>query len=966
MRRRVSPAWSTAGLLVLSAFICLFIFHGQASARQAVEARIVGIVTDESKAVLPGVTVTATSPALQVGQVIAVTDERGEYRLTPLPIGTYTLTYELPGFQTLKREGVRLTAGFTGRVDAAMSVGGVEETITVSGAAPVVDVSSTAATTTLTRETLDLVPTARTGYNAILAQAPGVRETLQNFSPTGGVNFRAFGQSFQSYQATDGVVTANPKAETQSGNYIDFTAFEEAVVSTMGHDASIPNRGVMINAVVKSGSNDFHGRAFAGYTNHRFQSNNITPELAERGVGTPDKLDLKDDWSGELGGRLIRDKVWFFASARAQRDRQLTQDCFQPNGEQCYSWQRAYYFTTKETWQINAGNRLTHMLMVPFRRDLEGADQFTAWERRTEQNNTFSPVWKGEYQAIRGNSLTMSAMYGIFVNHSGRWGEEFGGGRTAARDRITGFASGTAPNMGERNMEHRQNVRLGVNYYKPDWVGGDHSFKIGADFFEGQANRYRTLDRGGAPIYELVFANGVADFIEVNNTPVTPKAQVRYVGAYVHDTWDLGRRLTLNLGVRYARDNGVVPEQCRDAAVEPGHIANPAECFPKQQFPMYHSLAPRARFTWDITGKGRTLLKVGWGRYMKMRYTDELQTATRNVITTTVYTWRDLNGNREYDTGEVNLDVNGPDFQSRSFTGQGGALANGIVNPDETQPYTDEYMVQFERELLPGFGVRLTGIHSRALNWHRYENSLRPYETYTIPVTNPDRGPDDRLGTADDTGTTITYWEYPRALGGDAFQAPWIVNDPAANKKYNSFEIAASKQLRDRWQLQASFSASHVNDPLPNNVGGGINFAANTRDPNSEIFAEIDQWEWQGRVSGSYLLPWDLLVAANYLYRSGDTWARTAVFRGGRTIPSIRLRVEPQDANRLPSVNLVDVRVEKQLRFGTQRMSLRLNVFNLFNAATITGVQTASGPNFNRVTGILRSRLAEFNVAYDF
>ncbi|MGH2400965.1 MAG: carboxypeptidase-like regulatory domain-containing protein, partial [bacterium] len=166
-RRHVPIVFSLAWTLLLPAT--------PATARQGQDASIIGQVTDDSGAVLPGVTVTATSPALQVPQVISVTNERGEYRLTPLPIGTYAVQYELAGFGTLRRQDIRLTAGFTARVDVALNVGALEETITVTGAAPVVDVASTSATTQLTREALDLIPTGRTGLQSALVQAPGVR-----------------------------------------------------------------------------------------------------------------------------------------------------------------------------------------------------------------------------------------------------------------------------------------------------------------------------------------------------------------------------------------------------------------------------------------------------------------------------------------------------------------------------------------------------------------------------------------------------------------------------------------------------------------------------------------------------------------------------------------------------------------------------------------------------------------------
>lgn len=974
--RRIVLGAAVAGLIVLTA-------AGRAIAGQETVAGIFGSVTDESQSLMPGVTVTVTSPSLQ-GSRDAVTDEQGRYRISPLPIGTYTMVFELQGFRTLRREEVRLTAGLMSRIDVGLVVGGLEETVTVSGASPVVDVTSTSASTVLTRETLDVIPTARTGYNAILAQAPGVRDTLQALSPTASPNFRAFGQSNQAYQSIDGVITTSPLL-AQTGQYIDGTAFEEAVISTLGHDASIPTRGIAISTVVKSGSNQFHGQTFLGKTGQALQANNITPELKARGVGQPQELLLKDDWNADVGGRIVADKLWFWAQVRWQRDQQAVQDCFQPSGDQCYTWQRAYYQTTKETWKINQSNTLNGMLMSTMRRDEEGSSQFVAWERRRQQNNKFSPTTKAEWQSVQGSTRTMSLMYGLWVNRSGGFGEEAANGATPGNDRITGYAWGTAPDMNERQHVHRHNVRFGMDWYKPDWVGGSHAFKIGLDYFESAGNRAR-IERL-APTYELFFATPagstapcktgkeagcVADTIQIQNTPVEPTGRLLYIAPYIADTWSVGKKLTLNLGVRFAYDDGMVPAACREAAPAPADVANPAQCFPDIQFPIYKSLAPRLRLAYDLTGSGKTLIKGGWGRYMKGRWFEEINTANRNVINTTVYTWHDLNSDHAYQAGEVNLNTNcagaGCDFQSTTFSGQGAALANGIVNPDEKQAYTDEYMAQFEHELAPGFGLRLTGIQSRVGNWYRYENTLRPYGSYTIPITNPDPGKDNVRGTADDPGTSITYYEYPVALRGNAYQAPWIVNDDAANKKYTSFEIAASRRLANRWSMQASYSFTQIDDPLPDNTAGGTGaFNANTKDPNAEIFAADDTKESQVRISGSYMLPWDLQLSGNYQLRNGAYWARTAVFRGGVTIPSITLRVEPRTANEYPSIQLTDFRVEKRFRLGgSKALSLRFNVFNLFNIATITAQTVASGPTFGTVTGITRGRLGEFNVAFTF
>src|SRR3984893_17791285 len=205
-----------------TAMLALMIYASSAIAGQQ-DAGIDGTVTDESGAVLPGVTVTVTSPALQVPSVVAVTDSRGEYRLSPLPIDTYTVEFTLPGFQSVRREEIRLPVGFTAKIDIGLKVGSLAETITVSGAAPVVDVKSTTSSTQLTRETIELLPSSRNGVVSLLAQAPGVR-TLRdvggsslNSVPT----YRAFGQAGEAFATLEGVWTSSLQQSSGQANYWD-------------------------------------------------------------------------------------------------------------------------------------------------------------------------------------------------------------------------------------------------------------------------------------------------------------------------------------------------------------------------------------------------------------------------------------------------------------------------------------------------------------------------------------------------------------------------------------------------------------------------------------------------------------------------------------------------------------------------------------------------------------------------
>jgi hypothetical protein len=316
-----------------------------------------------------------------------------------------------------------------------------------------------------------------------------------------------------------------------------------------------------------------------------------------------------------------------------------------------------------------------------------------------------------------------------------------------------------------------------------------------------------------------------------------------------------------------------------------------------------------------------------------------------------------------YDNGEVNLDPNGPGFVSLA----GGT--NFTPSPDETAPKTDEFSLTVERQLGTTIAARVTGVYSRTFNLYRTTNLLRPQSAYSTAVTRPDPGPDGRLNTTDDTGRSVTYYEYPAALAGRAFERFTRINDPDAVQRYGGFDAAVSRRMLNNWMFTASFSMTHVNNPLVNgltpNAFNETEVAA-ADDPNAEIFAAQKTWEWQARVSGAYRLPWDMTVSANYQNQSGTPWARQVVFTGG-VLSSITLRVEPIGTRRLPSINTVDVRVEKALPLGgARKLQLRANVYNITNTNTVTTLGMVSGSAYNLPSAITPPRIVELSLGFTF
>jgi hypothetical protein len=232
---------------------------------------------------------------------------------------------------------------------------------------------------------------------------------------------------------------------------------------------------------------------------------------------------------------------------------------------------------------------------------------------------------------------------------------------------------------------------------------------------------------------------------------------------------------------------------------------------------------------------------------------------------------------------------------------------------------------------------------------------------YTIPINSPDPGPDGEVGTGDDTGRTITWYDYPESLAGVDFQRGMLVNDDRANQSYKSMEFAVSKRLSHNWQFQGGYTATLVDIPLTPNAD-----IFNTQDPNAEIFARNKNWEWQARASGSYLFKYDVLVSVNYEHRSGDPWARTALLAGGSQIPDITLPVEEIGSQRLPNINLTSIRLEKRFSFHGEQLQVRTNIFNVFNTNVATAVETLSGPGFGTVTENVLPRIINFELQYRF
>src|SRR4249919_3167275 len=284
------------------------------------QSTFTGVVKDTSGAVLPGVTVEAASPVLIEKVRSAVTDSTGSYRIVDLRPGIYTLTFTLTGFSIVKREAIELPANFTMTLNGELKVGALEETLTVTGASPTVDVQSTTKAQVLNREALDAIPTGRTiqgmgqlitGVSLNIPDVGGSRAMQQTYMSTHGLG------ASQTTVQVDGLLVNGLDGDGAVQNYFNSSMSQEMVYTTSGAGADASGGGVRLNMIPRDGGNTLNGSFFAGYQNQSFQSSNLTDALKARGLKTPDGIQKLSNFEGSLGGPIKENKVWFFGSARS-------------------------------------------------------------------------------------------------------------------------------------------------------------------------------------------------------------------------------------------------------------------------------------------------------------------------------------------------------------------------------------------------------------------------------------------------------------------------------------------------------------------------------------------------------------------------------------------------------------------------------------------------------------------------
>ena len=953
-------------------FTAWLMLAGPAAAQNLSSSSIDGAVNDESGAALPGVTVTVTSPALQVPQLTTMTDGQGLYRFIDLPRGTYQVRFEIPGFEVLIRQGLTLAAGFAARVNVSLKVGSLSETITVSGASPVVDLTSTGGGRNVPTDLLSFVLPGLKQMADIIQMSPGLTAT-DGFKPGAiGLNARARFNTYGLNSGNTNVTVMVDGFKIIANSIPDLANTEEVDVKTYGNGAEVKEAGAMINMVTKSGGNQFHGRFSEAYM--RQPGGNISPELVARGLTIGTALQYFNDASGDLGGRIIRDKLWFYGSYRDRRNETtrpglvtdagpdgvyLTGDepaalpssmLTNPTIKGQYQMSRKFQFVADYAREVT--NSDADSQNTPFAAQPTNAPDFSHLAFEATQVFKWVPTrWKTEVKGTPTDRLFFDLQFGrstYLLNYSQ---QPSCGTTPGTYNRNTLMVTGCGI---QRESDFTMWVTDGSATYVPtSFLGGNHEFKLGYQVSRRDITGNAKVTGSGN--YHLMYdtVNGVPNQpvqFETTNAPVEPDNWDNVYSAYASDQWRLGPRLTLNLGLRYDYQHSFVPDQERPV----GPFAA-AAAFPGVEVGTWGRFGPRVAFAWDLTGSGKTVVKATYGRFN----TEAAISANYNQYTTfsTIYRWTDPIRNGRYDPGEVNLNTNGPDFISTT------SAANNKVNGALKLSHVNEVTASIEHELAPNLAVRGLYVMKQVGSDYNTINVLRPYSAFNIPVARRDPGPDGLLNTPDD-GDMATIYDYDPAYRGSNFVGNQEINRPEGRTdSYNSYEGSITRRMTTRWSLLAAYTATKYHRWI-----AGI-----PQSPNDEFFPLDQAWRWAYKLNGNYSFPHDISVGGIVEIRNGNLGQRTYVFRATdasgpplRQLASATIRLEPFGARSEGKQTTFNVRVSKMFGLPKGRLNLSFDVLNVTNTNAITAVTYVSGPSFGRVTDILPPRTLRVGATYDF
>ncbi len=961
---------------LFAAMVCVMVLPAIARAQSAIG----GVVKDTSGAVLPGVTVEVASDVLIEKTKSVSTDGQGQYKIVDLRPGVYMVTFSLQGFNTFKREALELPSNFTATINAEMKVGALEESVTVSGASPVVDVQSNAKTQVLSRDVLDAVPSAKTiqslgqlivGVTLSSPDVGGSRAMQQTYFAVHGTGASG------SMVTVDGLITNGIMGDGAVMAYHNEAMIQEAVYQTAGGTAETIVGGINMNLVPKDGGNRFAGALKYGKSPASWQGDNLSDRLKTLGISATDKISNFYEFNVEEGGPLRKDTLWFFGAFRnAHYDKPIANTFNVPAGsnipvafkaclaapgscDQGVSDEKMSNPVVRMTWQMSPRNKFAAYMdrAMRLRGHAMGAltDPATAsvvWH--TPTFSTGSAKWTStvsskllfetgfSYNRERYDNVYQDGLSQIYGSPA--W---YAGARKS--DNSTGVLwNASSAQLG--NYPDKYNVMAAVSY-----VTGSHNVKVGMQDAWGPYKRWNSAN---ADLYQI-YNNGAPLQVTVLNTPLqTGEYLDANLGLYAQDSWRVSR-FTINLGIRY----DFVRQRVLGEPAQTGRFAN-SVAYDDIYMPTWKDISPRTSVVYDVFGNGKTALRVGLNRYETATTTGFAQIYNPTALTTANISWTDLNKDdiAQGERGCVYLTA-GCEINFAQLASNFGVRALSVADPNLARPYQYTYNVGVTHELTRGTSVSAEWFHSDFKNLIARNNVARSASDYTpVTVYNPI------------DGAPFTYYNVSSAKLAAVQNVD--SNDPNLQRWYNGVELNFNTRLPGGARMFGGMSTERT---ITNSC------SAATNDPNLLLFCDGSQnnipWQTSFKLAGTYPLPWYGItvsgaiqalaglpigtaplqygvftagtgfatpngVSTNYLVSSTTVYSATckggctpgAKVIPGITVASASIPIVAPGAEFVPRTNQVDVGLSKTFTFGSSRLTPKLDLFNLLNSDDYSAV----------------------------
>jgi outer membrane receptor protein involved in Fe transport len=944
-----SRALRSLGLVLL-----LISFRTPAVA-QVEQGRLLGTVKDAQGGVLPGVTVTATSPAL-IGQRSAITETDGRFLITTLPSGTYALKFELQGFQPFIRQNIVVTQGSTLTVDATLEVASLSESITVTGDSPMVDTTTTKVGATFSGEALVGVPSS-TDLWGNLAQTPGVR--MQGYDVGGShksqqTGYDSFGIRGQNKMMYEGIDTT--EGDTGGFFYADYYAVGEVSITAIGGDVESSSPGATNTQNFKSGGNRFSGlEHFTFEPVGKWMANNVDDETRARGFTGNPNLSF---WEAhlELGGPILKDKLWFFG---AYNKFHLEQRISGVDPAVATDITDVTDPMLKVTWRNGTKDTFIGFLM-PRNNKVKpnrGLSASTLPEAVLAQD---SKTWikKFEWQRVWSNRMFSTIRAAACCEVWPMTTRVDAATKPPTQDSATLLNSGAGWDAFTLDYGKPQTSGT-LTYFMPS-KRDSHDIKVGYEYI---LNHYRQGINGQSGPIRYLPRNGQTDQIQLVDVGAFDQYSDGWEPGYdnnsmfslfAQDRWTPVEKLTVTAGLRYGHQRPHYEDGTRDPIL--------ADVFPTQTVPgqtilSRHNVAPRVGVAYDLFGNGKTAVKAFYGRYYAI-YANNFTSLNPSGANYRTYQFLDPNRNGVYD---------GPSELGTLVSSTGGSSTT--VDPNLKQPYGDEVSASIEHQFWGESSVRAVYVHKTSKNVFGVVNLAR-LGSITVPVN---------VANPFDATQTLHLLDIPDSVRGVVRNQ--FTNIPDSDAHYDTLSFSAQRRFKRGLFVQGGFDYQWRDELRSPGTGGTISTSPLNTDPiavysfgntyplnyNADLSNRQPNTNWQARLLGRYELPFaGVGVGGNIRVQSGYPWAPIA----NVTLPNARtvtVFTDDIDKRRSDTTGIVDLRLDKSFALPKGlKVTGMLDLYNLLNSNAVTNFFLVSGSTYNRIIAALNPRTMQLGLRLTF